>query len=210
VRKGTGGRDRLAVASPSIDGRAATRWRSSPATSEHNHSFYSRAGATAVNRAFLGPRRRASSVRKFHSRPRPCLALHVWMAPGWQEEMQRAAQKSLAVMCPARKLQAHCRGRLSRHSGGLVFLLAQHHRPGNARPLLLAGAVHHFALIVLAVLRAQVICCCCCTLTAQPSPLTPATRHCTKHKVQQQHKERELRPVAPCSLLRTTALTGNA
>jgi hypothetical protein len=28
-------------------------------------------------------------------------ALHVWMAPGWQEEMQRAAQKSLAVMCPA-------------------------------------------------------------------------------------------------------------
>ena len=28
-------------------------------------------------------------------------ALHVWMAPAWQEEMQRAAQKSLAVMCPA-------------------------------------------------------------------------------------------------------------
>jgi hypothetical protein len=25
----------------------------------------------------------------------------VWMAPAWQEEMQRAAQKSLAVMCPA-------------------------------------------------------------------------------------------------------------
>jgi hypothetical protein len=27
--------------------------------------------------------------------------LHVWMAPAWQEKMQRAAQKSLAVMCPA-------------------------------------------------------------------------------------------------------------
>src|SRR6266566_773042 len=28
-------------------------------------------------------------------------SLHVWMAPAWQEKMQRAAQKSLAVMCPA-------------------------------------------------------------------------------------------------------------
>jgi hypothetical protein len=27
--------------------------------------------------------------------------VHVWMAPAWQEKMQRAAQKSLAVMCPA-------------------------------------------------------------------------------------------------------------
>jgi MFS family permease len=30
---------------------------------------------------------------------------------------------------------AFCRGRLSRHSPGLVFLLAQHHRPGDARRL---------------------------------------------------------------------------
>src|SRR5262245_20601505 len=99
--------------------------------------------------------------------------LHVWMAPAWQEITSRAAQKSLAVMCPAcsrsphgllalmgsanrglitrtgsmsrrngrllsflsRKLQHWRRGLLSRHSPGLVFLLAQHHRPGNARRL---------------------------------------------------------------------------
>jgi hypothetical protein len=28
-------------------------------------------------------------------------ALHVWMAPAWQEITSRAAQKSLAVMCSA-------------------------------------------------------------------------------------------------------------
>src|SRR5262245_5602546 len=28
-------------------------------------------------------------------------AFHVWMAPAWQEIIWRAAQKSLAVMCPA-------------------------------------------------------------------------------------------------------------
>jgi hypothetical protein len=28
-------------------------------------------------------------------------AVHVWMAPAWQEITSRAAQKSLAVMCPA-------------------------------------------------------------------------------------------------------------
>src|SRR5262245_370863 len=33
--------------------------------------------------------------------------LHVWMAPAWQEEMQRAAQKSLAVMCPACSFGLH-------------------------------------------------------------------------------------------------------
>src|SRR5262245_1957132 len=27
--------------------------------------------------------------------------LHVWMAPAWQEIIWRAAQRSLAVMCPA-------------------------------------------------------------------------------------------------------------
>jgi hypothetical protein len=26
---------------------------------------------------------------------------HVWMAPAWQEIFERAAQRSLAVMCPA-------------------------------------------------------------------------------------------------------------
>jgi phage-related baseplate assembly protein len=28
-------------------------------------------------------------------------AVHVWMAPAWQEIIWRAAQRSLAVMCPA-------------------------------------------------------------------------------------------------------------
>src|SRR5436190_15933036 len=41
------------------------------------------------------PRRRAAEQRY------ELAALHVWMAPAWQEKMQRAAQKSLAVMCPA-------------------------------------------------------------------------------------------------------------
>ena len=30
-----------------------------------------------------------------------CATLHVWMAPAWQEIIWRAAQRSLAVMCPA-------------------------------------------------------------------------------------------------------------
>ncbi len=41
------------------------------------------------------PRSRAAEQRDELAAP------HVWMAPAWQEEMQRAAQKSLAVMCPA-------------------------------------------------------------------------------------------------------------
>jgi hypothetical protein len=44
--------------------------------------------------ALIG-RRRAAEQRDEIAPP------HVWMAPAWQEEMQRAAQKSLAVMCPA-------------------------------------------------------------------------------------------------------------
>jgi light-regulated signal transduction histidine kinase (bacteriophytochrome) len=31
----------------------------------------------------------------------PSFAPHVWMAPAWQEIIWRAAQRSLAVMCPA-------------------------------------------------------------------------------------------------------------
>src|SRR5262245_63775534 len=33
--------------------------------------------------------------------PPPAPPLHVWMAPAWQEIIWRAAQRSLAVMCPA-------------------------------------------------------------------------------------------------------------
>jgi hypothetical protein len=32
---------------------------------------------------------------------RGLLAFHVWMATAWQEIIWRAAQRSLAVMCPA-------------------------------------------------------------------------------------------------------------
>ena len=41
------------------------------------------------------PRRRAGCERD------ELAPLHVWMAPAWQEITSRAAQKSLAVMCPA-------------------------------------------------------------------------------------------------------------
>jgi hypothetical protein len=44
--------------------------------------------------------------------------LHVWMAPAWQEKMQRAAQKSLAVMCPA----------CSRSPDGLLALMESANR----------------------------------------------------------------------------------
>src|SRR4029453_8519156 len=45
-------------------------------------------------------------------------AVHVWMAPAWQEKMQRAAQKSLAVMCPA----------CSRSPDGLLALMESANR----------------------------------------------------------------------------------
>src|SRR6516162_8147276 len=49
-------------------------------------------------------------LRARHERPHGCgaaeqryelAAVHVWMAPAWQEIIWHAAQKSLAVMCPA-------------------------------------------------------------------------------------------------------------
>src|SRR5215831_14310606 len=42
-----------------------------------------------------------TGIREHADAPHALAAPHVWMAPAWQEEMQRAAQKSLAVMCPA-------------------------------------------------------------------------------------------------------------
>src|SRR5262249_45868436 len=44
--------------------------------------------------------------------------LHVWMAPAWQEKIERAAQKSLAVMCPA----------CSRSPDGLLALMGSANR----------------------------------------------------------------------------------
>jgi len=45
-------------------------------------------------------------------------APHVWMAPAWQEITSRAAQKSLAVMCPA----------CSRSPDGLLALMESANR----------------------------------------------------------------------------------
>jgi len=45
-------------------------------------------------------------------------SLHVWMAPAWQEITSRAAQKSLAVMCPP----------CSRSAAGLLALMESANR----------------------------------------------------------------------------------
>src|SRR5262249_4024576 len=42
------------------------------------------------------PRRRRAAEQRDELAP-----FHVWMAPAWQEIIWRAAQRSLAVMCPA-------------------------------------------------------------------------------------------------------------
>ena len=66
-------------------------------------------------------------LRACRERPRGCRAaeqrdelapLHVWMAPAWQEITSRAAQKSLAVMCPA----------CSRSPDGLLALMGSANR----------------------------------------------------------------------------------
>src|SRR5262249_20335367 len=48
------------------------------------------------------PRRRRAAEQRDE-----LAALHVWMAPAWQEKIERAAQKSLAVMCPACSRSPH-------------------------------------------------------------------------------------------------------
>ena len=46
--------------------------------------------------------RATDATQSRHVEQRDELApLHVWMAPAWQEIIWRAAQRSLAVMCPA-------------------------------------------------------------------------------------------------------------
>src|SRR5262245_18308693 len=60
--------------------------------------------------AVLAPTATVGLLRARRERPRGRRAaqqldelapLHVWMAPAWQEVIWRAAQRSLAVMCPA-------------------------------------------------------------------------------------------------------------
>ena len=60
----------------------------------------------------MGPMASAAKLKLRARRERPrgrraaekgdeLAAIHVWMAPAWQEIIWRAAQRSLAVMCPA-------------------------------------------------------------------------------------------------------------
>jgi len=49
----------------------------------------------------LRPRRHGPRQRRAAEQHDELAALHVWMAPAWQEIFERAAQRSLAVMCPA-------------------------------------------------------------------------------------------------------------
>ena len=54
---------------------------------------------------FVGRLLRARRERPPHCRAADeryeLASFHVWMAPAWQEIIWRAAQRSLAVMCPA-------------------------------------------------------------------------------------------------------------
>src|SRR6516162_316345 len=57
--------------------------------------------ADAINPpGFLRARRKRPRSHAAEQRDQ-LAALHVWMAPAWQEIIWRAAQRSLAVMCPA-------------------------------------------------------------------------------------------------------------
>src|SRR5262249_4952767 len=51
--------------------------------------------------ALLRPRRERPRRRRAAQQRDELAALHVWMAPAWQEIIWRAAQRSLAVMCAA-------------------------------------------------------------------------------------------------------------
>src|SRR5262249_15167278 len=53
------------------------------------------------HRRLLRPCRERPRSRRAAEKRDELAAFHVWMAPAWQEIIWRAAQKSLAVMCPA-------------------------------------------------------------------------------------------------------------
>ena len=60
--------------------------------------FFLRPHALALLRA---RRERPRNRRAANKRDDLATPHHVWMAPAWQEIIWRAAQRSLAVMCPA-------------------------------------------------------------------------------------------------------------
>src|SRR5262245_1357932 len=70
------------------------------------------------HRGLLRARRERPRDRRTAEERDELAALHVWMTPAWQEKIERAAQKSLAVMCPA----------CSRSPDGLLALMESANR----------------------------------------------------------------------------------
>jgi hypothetical protein len=71
---------------------------------EHGHIGLARSSAEIADhrhRRLLRPRRQRPRGRSSAEQRDELAPLHVWMAPAWQENFGRAAQRSLAVMCPA-------------------------------------------------------------------------------------------------------------
>src|SRR5262249_13437088 len=77
------------------------------------HGFARVAGLRRLRRCREGPRNRWAAEQSNELAPP-----HVWMAPAWQEKSERAAQRSLAVMCPA----------CSRSPDGLLALMESANR----------------------------------------------------------------------------------
>jgi hypothetical protein len=75
-------------------------------------------GGQDRHRRLLRARRERPRNRRAAEKRDELAAVHVWMAPAWQEKMERAAQKSLAVMCPA----------CSRSPDGLLALMESANR----------------------------------------------------------------------------------
>jgi hypothetical protein len=81
--------------------RCAGEIASKPASRIKTHALRHHIEHTDLrHRRLLRPRRKWLRSRAAEQRYE-LAASHVWMAPAWQEIIWRAAQRSLAVMCPA-------------------------------------------------------------------------------------------------------------
>src|SRR5262249_55973015 len=87
--------DRLTeLAAQSLGKNAGDRIGRSAGRERHHHRDRPR-------RIVLRARRERSRGRRAAEQRDERASFHVWMAPAWQEIIWRAAQRSLAVMCPA-------------------------------------------------------------------------------------------------------------